>query len=177
MGIVSEDRLFALNFGGGQGDGYAGDLVTGICADGRQVVMGLLCPNLVAYFFNPKGDLLGGERRAWGHPAPRKGAGPYQIYDKPFQGALAAQFREWQQALGINPCAIQVREFLDGQYPAGIELFPGDLQPTADEWRSMNEHEQQEMERARAEWQAAGTFVWWWAEDYWIDPDGTVPAS
>ena len=65
--------------------------------------MGLLCPNLVAYFFNPKGDLLGGERRAWGHPAPRKGAGPYQIYDKPFQGALAAQFREWQQALGINP--------------------------------------------------------------------------
>jgi hypothetical protein len=173
MGVASEDRLFPLNFRGVD----AGGPVTGVCADGRQVVMGLLCPNLVAYFFDPKGDLLHEEHRSWLHPAPRRGAGPYQIYDEAFQSALATQFQKWQQTLGFNRCAIQVRAFLDERYVVGIELFPDHLQPTADEWQSMTEQERQDMQQARAKWKAAGTFVWWWAEDYWINPDGTVGSN
>jgi hypothetical protein len=173
MSIVSEDRLFPLNFR----DVGAGGPVTGVCADGRQVVMGLLCPNLVAYFFDANGNLLGDENRSWNHPAPRKGAGPYQIYDEAFQSALAAQFQEWQQTLGFSLCAIRVREFLDERHPVGIELFPDSLQPTVDEWQSMNEQEQQDVQQAQTKWKVSGTFVWWWAEDYWIKPDGTVGSS
>ena len=41
----------------------------------------------------------------------------------------------------------------------------------------MNEQEQKDVQQAQAKWKAAGTFVWWWAEDNWINPDGTVESS
>jgi hypothetical protein len=43
-------RLFPI---AGHGDAF----VTGVCADGRQVVMGLVIPDLTAVFFDAKGDL------------------------------------------------------------------------------------------------------------------------
>ena len=104
---LPEDRQFPLT-------GYGDEFVTGACPDGRQVVMGLLCPHLVAYFFDPAGRLLGDEHRPWDHPAPRlRDTGPYDIYDPPFQ----------------------------------------------------------------ADWRAAGQFVWWWAKNYWTDPDGRVVST
>ncbi|MFO0964158.1 MAG: hypothetical protein U0793_01040 [Gemmataceae bacterium] len=69
-------RLFPIQ-------GYGDEFSTGVCADGRQVVMGLLCPHLVAYFFDRKGKLLGDEHRPWNKPAPRMGPdGPYNIYER-----------------------------------------------------------------------------------------------
>lgn len=84
---VTEGRLFRIK-------SYGDDFVTGLSDDGRQVVMGLLCPELVAYFFDQDGRLLGNERRSWLHPARQMGPhSPYQIYDDAFQEAIVGQLR------------------------------------------------------------------------------------
>jgi len=56
-------RLFQLK-------GYEDDFYTGRAGDGCQVLMGLLCPNLVCYFFSSEGVLLAPEVRPWRYPAP-----------------------------------------------------------------------------------------------------------
>jgi hypothetical protein len=173
MEDTAGDRLFPLQ-------GYGDDFVTGVCADGRQVVMGLLCPYLVAYFFAPDGRLLEDEDRLWERPARRMGGdGPYMIYDDDFQAALARQRKEWQAALGFQPCPIQVRAFLDGRHPVGIELLPDYLQEhePADWEGEPDEEVRQDIEQSRATWLASGQFVWWWAKDYWMSADGEVEST
>src|SRR5262245_26387932 len=89
---------------------YCDEFVTGICADGRQVVMGLICPNLVAYFFDNKGRLLGCEHREWNKPPPKLWRdGPNDINDGAFQDGLAEQQNEWQGALGFRAATIKVQ--------------------------------------------------------------------
>jgi hypothetical protein len=172
VGSDAENRLFPIT-------SYGDDFVTGVCADGRQVVMGLLCPHVVAYFFDPDGRLVGDEHRPWNHPAPRMGLGdgPYQIYDKPFRAALDTQLREWQESIGYCRGPIRVRAFLDPRHPVGVTPVPDHLDPPEDEWRELDEEERQDLEQARAEWLARGQFVWWWAKDYWTAPDGRVVST
>jgi hypothetical protein len=154
---------------------YGDVFVTGVCDDGRQLVMGLLCPLVVAYFFDSDGRLIGDERRPWNHPAPRIGGdGPYRIYDERFQAALDAQLREWQESIGYRPGPIRVRAFLDPRHPVGITLIPEHLDLSKDQRREVDEEELPYLDQSRAEWLAAGNFVWWWAKDYWTAPDGEV---
>jgi hypothetical protein len=80
----STTRLYSI-----KNDGH--DFFTGRCADGRQVVMGLLCPKLVAVFFDNKGAYLGCEERRWsaeaGKLAGRKP--PYDIFGDRFRALIA----------------------------------------------------------------------------------------
>jgi hypothetical protein len=152
------------------------DFETGTCADGRQVVMGLLCPHLVAYFFDPQGNLLRREQRLWNKPAPRFGTdGPFKIHDEEFRSALERQEREWQAELGFTPGTIWVKQFLDGT-PVGIELLPDHYQDLENaDW--LDEEEKQELMESRAEWLERGSFVWWWAKDYYMSKDGKVEST
>jgi len=166
---TSDNRLFPIQ-------GYCDEFVTGTCANGRQVVMGLLCPHLVAYFFDPNGELLCDELRPWDTPAPRMGPdGPYQIYDAAFQDALAEQKHEWQKELGFRASTIRVRPFLDSRHPVGISPLPEDLE--TDECNKLGEDERKHIEELRTEWIARGQFVWWWAKDYYMSKDGAVDST
>lgn len=170
MTNIPEDQLFPIT-------GYGDEFVTGLCSDGRQVVMGLLCPHLVAYYFDRDGRLVEGERRLWNHPAPRSGNGPYHIYDKAFEAALATQLREWQDSIGYSSQPIRVRAFFDAQQGVGISLFPDHMDLPEDELKSLDGEEREDLERDRAEWLTSGQFVWWWAKDYWTGPDGAVVST
>ncbi|HEY7155408.1 MAG TPA: hypothetical protein VH575_15710 [Gemmataceae bacterium] len=166
---ISGDRLFPIR---------KYDYATGLCDDGRQVVMGLLCPHLVAYFFDPQGNLLAKESRPWDHPAPTMGAnGPYRIYDTEFQAALDRQLRGWQAEIGFRPGTIRVKAFLDEEEPVGIELLPEhyrDIDPVAE---YPDEEDRREFLKARDQWVRQGKFVWWWAKDYFMSRDGKVEST
>ena len=179
------DRLYTI-----QNHGY--DFFTGICSDGRQAVMGLLCPHVVAYFFDREGRFLGSERQPWNHPAPRMcmppelahiptimppGLGPYKISDPEFQRALSAQLEQWQAILGYNSTSIRVRMFFDAQHCVGIRPIPDCLKPTKRNLADLSADERDEAERERQEWLNEGRFVWWWGKDYWMNSDGEVEST
>jgi hypothetical protein len=151
------------------------DFQTGITSEGRQVLMGLLCPHLVAYFFSPAGDLQEREARAWHYPAPRmKGNGPFQIYDDEFERRLNLQRDEWKQAMGFKESPIRVKEFFDKENSVGIEPLPEHMLDLS--WCE-DEEEQQLVEQGRDEWIAEGKFVFYWAKDYFMTRDGEVESS
>src|SRR5262249_24918462 len=149
--------------------GYGDDYVTGICSDGRQVVMGLLCPQVVGYFFDSEGKLLGDEHRPWNTHAPRmRTNGPYRLYDDNFRAALEVQLLEWQSDIGFRPATIHVRAFLDPRHPVGIEQLPEHLRNFETD-EGCDEDERKELSADKDEWIAEGKFVWNWAKDYWVD--------
>ncbi len=170
MNDFDENRLFPI-----QNDEDI--LATGICADGRQAMMGLLCPWLVAYFFNHDGEIIGGERQQWNHPAPRMGEdSPYRIYDPAFGVAIAAQMKAWQTKLGFKQGKIEIQEFFDEELYVGITVLPDHLELEEIEEEDDLE-ERKYLEEDRANWFANGNFVWWWAKDYWMSKDGDIEST
>lgn len=155
MSEFPENHLFPIQ-------GYEEEFCTGTCADGRQVVIGLLEPQLRAYFFDPQGNLLGKEHR------------PYQ---KPIKwGDNSAIYNEWQRELGFLSGTIHVRGFFDSEEDVGIELIPQHLQP--EEIAAEPDAELRGfLEETRAGWLLEDNFVWWWAKDYWMTPDGEVEST
>lgn len=153
--------------------GYDEDFVTGITRSGSQVLMGLLCPHVVAYFFSPEGALERRELRLWRHPAPRMAPdGPYRLSDPAFRSALAQQIQEWHEELGWRPGAISVQPFFDDDAFVGIEDLPEHLQEL-DESADASA----ELLAERADWLARGSFVLYWAKDYFMSRDGAVEST
>jgi hypothetical protein len=157
--------------------GYAQDSYTGQVGDGRQVLMGLLCPNVVAYFFARSGELLNREVRPWEYPAPSHGEdGPYKIYDSEFERHLSAQISRWQNEIGYHGQAISVQPFFDEEFFVGACEIPRELLDLTD----ADEDEREELEEELALWEerkADGEFVFYWAKDYLMSADGTVLAT
>ena len=156
-------------------DGNPYDFQTGLTKDGRQVVMGLLCPNLVAYFFSADGVLLDPERRLWNYPASRmEGNGPFKTHDREFMRRLAKQMAEWKREIGFSSKAIRVEQFFDEEGYVGIEMVPEFLANL--DWCE-DEEEREETERQRQEWVEQGKFVFYWAKDYHMTADGAVEST
>jgi hypothetical protein len=166
------ERLFPI-----QSQGY--DFFTGICADGRQVVMGLLCPELVAYFFDAHGSLVGAQRRTWSDAAADVAGRvpPYRIFNDEFKALIGLQRREWEGELGFRTATIHVKEFFDHELGVGIELLPAYLREieTAPWFRDTQERER--AAKLRNRWVEDGNFVWYWAKDYYMSPTGEVEST
>jgi len=139
-------------------------------------VLGLLCPHLVAYFFDAQGNLLGDEHRPWASPAPRPDPdGPFDIYDETFRAALAQQQKAWMKELGFRKRAIKVREFFDPRHPVGIQRVPDHFKLDAGE--GLDPEQRAGWEESRAAWLEGGSYVWWWADEYEVDEDGEVEST
>jgi hypothetical protein len=166
----TENRLFYL-------DSYGDSFITGICADGRQVVMGLLCPHLVAYFFDSNGAFAGGKRQLWKYPAQSSEDNTwYGFSDPTFKVAIAEQINEWQQELGFYQSIIKIQEFFDDTYPVGISILPGELEQ--DEIEAEEDPEERAFwEAQKVDWLANSQFVWWWAKDYYMSKEGNVNST
>lgn len=156
-----EGKLYSLN-------GYGSDFYTGRIGDGRQALMGLLCPELVTFFFSPDGALIGREARPWDYPAPQfHGDGPYQIYDAEFRRRLEEQMSGWKSALGFEAQTIGVQAFFDREYYVGVEELPGPEEE--EDWEG-------EAEVLEA-WREQGVFTFYWAKDYIMSADGEVEST
>jgi hypothetical protein len=170
--VKPKARLFPI-----QNHGY--DFFTGVCPDGRQVVMGLLCPELVAFFFDSEGNYLGREERPWsveaGQLAGREP--PYNIFGDRFQEVIGNQLREWQCELGFRIATIRVKEFLDDEQTVGIEVLPSHYRDIETDTWFRSEEERQRFIESRDRWLERGSFVWWWAKDYFMSKDGAVEST
>ena len=138
----------------------------GHASDGRQVILGPMPPEMVAYVFDRGGRFIRRERRLWrmsvSRSAPRQGPGPLTSaeYDEVMS--------DWMGELKMTERPVRVEGFFDHELYVGIEEVPACLLQGP-----MNESAQAQVERegARLKWIQSGTFVFWWELDHWMDWD------
>ncbi|MBY0550693.1 MAG: hypothetical protein K2W95_25665 [Candidatus Obscuribacterales bacterium] len=149
---------------------YGDEFYTGSNDDCEQVIIGLHCPHIVAYFFDEEGTLVNKERQLWKHPAPRiNNDGPYNIYDKEFVEAINQQTWDWMERMGFQEESIKIRKFTDETMGVGISELPTylkDLDP-----------DEEDMQEALADWLESGNFVFCWGKEYHMAPDGEVEST
>jgi len=169
---VADERLYPIR-------DHGGDFFTGVCGDGRQVVMGLLCPEVVAVFFDAAGNHLGCESRFWGEEAAGlAGREPiYDIFGDRFCALIARQLKDWQGELAFRTATIRVKEFWAAGQSVGIEEMPGHYRDIESADWFPNEAERQGFRESRDRWLADGSFVFWWAKDYYMSKDGEVEST
>jgi len=127
---------------------YGNEFAAGFCSDGDQVLMGLLCPEVVVYRFTPEGALRGREARPWTYPA-ELAQGCYQIYDPAFQERISEQMAAWRDDMDFVEKPIDVCSFFDGDREVGVT-------PADDE---------------------ACDFILWWGKEYWMSNTGDVEST
>jgi hypothetical protein len=150
----------------------AADFHAGVLDDGRQVLLGLLCPDVIVFIFDPDGRLITKQEHEWRHPAPRMGNdGPYRIYDPAFVKAIDKQIADLKATLGMEDGTIRVRRFFD--VAVGIEDLPDHLEEPENE----SPEDAEDRVALRREWEASGSFVLWWAKDYFMSKDGRIEST
>jgi hypothetical protein len=143
---------------------------TGLTPGNKQVLMGLLCPNLVAFFFDAGGTLLAVEQRPL---ALFQGvAPPYDIYDERIPGEVAS----WQSEMGLRPAPIKVKKFFTQEPYAGIEDYPDHFGEVLSDPEAGRAEKEDVCESMRL-WDKDGQFVLQWGNDYWLDDTGEVVSS
>jgi hypothetical protein len=142
----------------------------GVTGGGRQVLMGLYCPDLVAIFFNRSGDLLGTERRHLEFLQRRGGA--YDIYDE----RISPRLRAWQNEMGYRPATIRVKKFFIAGLGIGIEDYPAHFAEILED-PDCSEDEKAGVRESMHFWDADKQFVLLWGNDFWLDGTGEVVSS
>jgi hypothetical protein len=145
-------------------------LYTGLTPNDEQVLMGLFCPDLVAFHFDREGNLLRIDQR----PVPffQGVTPPYNIYDKRIPRLIKA----WQKEMGLRPATIQVRKFFSHELYIGIEDYPSDFEEILSD-PAADEEEKADVRRDMKSWDKDGQFVLQWGNDYWLDESGEVVSS
>lgn len=184
-------KLFTIN-------SYGDEFLTGETNDGRLVLMGLLCPKLVAVFFGSDGRYASCENYDLTMLPPRIGVtgvswetdkgtesidgiqpGSYQIYDPAFRKSFVHDLDQFKRLIGFTERAIRVQQFHVDAQGIGIDLLPDHLaefkeNPTA---VAEDEDDHNDLQESLDEWENAGNFVLWWAKDYWFGPEGEVEST
>jgi hypothetical protein len=147
-----------------------------------QVLMGLACPYLVAYYFDSEGNLTGGDRRcldflrpsgvyAGGEPIPEQ-VQTYNVYDD----RIPILLQEWQREMGFREQSIRVKRFADSEFGIGIRDYPEHFSEVMSDPETTEEEKANELE-CESQWEADGQFVLWWGNDYWLNGEGEVTSS
>jgi hypothetical protein len=158
------------------------DFQAGMTGDGRSVLMGLLCPYLVAISFDAQGNLREVQRRfleflqASGMLVDREPIDgqvrSYNIYDERIPERLAG----WQREIGFSPSTIRVKRFFVPDLGVGVQDCPAhfaEILADPDE----TEEEKDSIRESLREWETDGQFVLLWGNDYWLDSRGEVTSS
>ena len=157
------ERLYAIR----PDEGY---FSAGITADCEQVLMGLFCPNLIAFRFDREGNLLGSEQRSV--PFFRDVTPPYDMFDERIQPMIAT----WKAEMGFRPATIRVRKFFSDEHFIGIEDYPSHFHEVVSD-PGADEEEKADIRGSIELWDKDGQFVLQWGNDYWLDGSGRVVSS
>lgn len=143
---------------------------TGVTPNSEQVLMGLFCPNLLAFYFDLEGNLLRINKR----PVPffQSVNPPYHIYDE----RIPALIEVWEKAIGLQHATINVKKFFSHEYYIGIEDYPAHFAEILSDPASDDEEKADVRESMRL-WDKDGQFVLLWGNDYWLDDSGDVVSS
>jgi hypothetical protein len=161
--IKHEERRYPIK----PDEGY---FEAGITNNHEQVLFGLLCPDLVAFFFDSEGNLLRIEKRTldFFHDVQP----PYNIYD----GRIPKHVDTWKRDMGLQPAVISIKRFFSEDLYIGIEDYPNHFEDNLADPEA-SEEEKDDVRNSMQLWDKDGQFVLWWGNDYWLDGSGRVVSS
>ena len=142
----------------------------GVTPVGEQVLMGLFCPNLVAFYFDRDGSLIRSENR----PVPffHDVSPPYDIYDD----RIEPMIENWKSEMTYRPATIRVKKFFSNEHLIGIEDYPSHFHEILCD-SAANDAEKAHVRESMVQWDKSGQFVLQWGNDYWLDGSGRVVSS
>ena len=142
----------------------------GVTPDKQQVLMGLACPNLVAFRFDKEGNLLRTEQR----PVPffQGVKPPYDIYDERIPPLMEA----WKMDMRFRPAKIKVKKFFSEEHYIGIEDYPSHFHEILID-PAVDDDDKADGRNSMKLWDKDGQFVLQWGNDYWLDESGEVVSS
>jgi hypothetical protein len=150
---------------------------TGLAADGRQVILGYLMPNIVVYWFDSEGNYSGKERISLANkPVRDEITGIYEVTSG-FLMRADEELLAYKQEIGYQPCAVQVRAFFDEDEYVGIMRVPSSYQAFLESDEEYSEEEKEAYARHIQRWIEDGQFVFCWCEEYWMDESGEIESS
>ena len=141
--------------------------------DGRQVLYGLLCPSLVAYFFSERGDLIDVQQQHLEFL--EEGRNPGHVYDI-YDPRIEPRREAWSRQLGIYSGTIRVRKFRDSNHGVEILDYP-DCFDDALQRPNASSEVKARIAEFRRDWEQQRNFVLLWGEDYWMDEEGQIESS
>src|SRR5260370_19241249 len=136
-------------------------------AGSRQALIGLLYPRLIGVFFDLNGNFVTLQERALSAEAEHTGSGG--VFDEEFAQRLQPEVLSWQQELGFQPTAINVKEFFLPNYSIGLESPATYWDPILRELHHYPQLEPEDIREMIARWDRTGQFVLWWGNDYYVD--------
>ena len=143
---------------------------TGVTPAEEQLLMGLYCPNLIAFRFDVEGNLLGTEQRQV--PFFQGVTPPYNIYDN----RIPPLMETWKNEMRFREATIKVKKFFSREPYIFIEDYPSHFleilsDPNADE------EEKADIRDSMKLWDKDGQFVLQWGNDFWLDETGEVVST
>lgn len=149
------------------------DFHVGRTGEGRQVILGVLFSEIVAYIFDAEGRWLSRERRSWGLRSPTADIISFQQSQDPrIRMDIEKQISDWKRQFGVGTGPIAVKKFFDDELFVGVKSLPSCLEQAA-EGETQSEYRERCAERKV--WIASRKFVLWWARDYWLFKGGVGP--
>lgn len=149
------------------------DFNTGFTGDGKQVLMGILMPELVLVEFDAQGNYLQIQMRSLPSEVFLATEPRYRIDED----AASPLLEGWQKELAYRPGTIQVHSFFLPEIWLGIKDLPEYLQEFVDDPESIGEDEREHFEEMLAEWRADESYVLWWGKDYFMGPEGDIEST
>ncbi len=146
------------------------DFQTGRLPDGRQVLLGLLCPVASAIVFSPEGDYQEVLERALVF-LKRRPNGIFDTYDE----RIKPEIELWKLELGWMPRPIVVKKFAVDNLGVRVEDYPTYFEDL--DAPTIAADEREELTKSKAEWDREGMYVLWWGKDYWMASDGSVDST
>jgi hypothetical protein len=147
------------------------DFHTGVCPDGTQMLMGPWYWYVLAFFFDPDGNLLREEERQV-IPKPARDDQTWDISPQ-FERKVSKEMARWQKELGFRSATIRVRLFFSEERGVGIS----DGLDMYEEWPGMSLTDRAENSESREWWIESGCFVFNWGRDYHMSAAGEVEST
>jgi hypothetical protein len=148
---------------------------TGLTVDGKQVLIGIWFPYLVAVFFDQNGNLLDAQERRLSADA-QKLAEQGFFTERP-QKQFEQELQLFMNEINCRSSHIVVKKFAIPRHSLRIEDYPRSFQEVVSD---PGRHSQEDVNDARESlhgWWEEGLFVFEWGNEYWVNRDGEFVAS
>ena len=155
------------------------DLHAGKIAGDRQVLMGLLYPNITAVVFDDEGEFLKVNYTSAPAAEMHPDGDVYLLHSPEYQERYLELLERCKGEIEFQAGTIWIRPFWIDEDYIGIRPLPSHLEEflVNPDDVAEDEEEKEDLLEDIKDWRASGNFVLWWGKDFWMDASGEIEST